>query len=113
MCLWSTSVFVNLNESSERAVISPFYIIREKTGWEFFHAPVILDAFATDSLSAARLIGAVAFFHNLFSIAFFHCELLKNNFLAKSCSLYYLSLEFFSGKDEKKALALGLSLVNY
>jgi hypothetical protein len=63
---------VNLDESSERAVISPFYIIREKTGREFFHAPVILNAFAADSLAAARLIGAVAFFHIFFNITFFH-----------------------------------------
>jgi hypothetical protein len=70
--LWLTSIFVNLDEPSERAIISPFYIIREKTGREFFHAPVILDAFAADSLSAARLIGAVAFFHIFFNIAFFH-----------------------------------------
>jgi hypothetical protein len=77
---------VNLNECPNRAVISPFYIIREKTGREFFHAPMILNAFAADSLAAAWLIGAVAFFHSFFNITFFHWGLLKNIFFVKSCS---------------------------
>jgi len=71
----SNSIFVNLDESSYGTVKSSFDIIREKTGRKFFHAPVILNAFAADSFVAAWLPGAIAFFDIFFTFAFFHGRL--------------------------------------
>jgi hypothetical protein len=54
--LLSTSIFIGLDESSNGTVVGFFDIIWEKAGRKFFHGPVILNAFATDSFAAARFI---------------------------------------------------------
>jgi hypothetical protein len=64
--------FVSLDETIQGTVIRSFDIVREKTGRELLHAPVILDAFAAGSLPAARLPAAVTGLEILFALAFFH-----------------------------------------
>jgi hypothetical protein len=73
--LTSNSVFVDLDESPQRAVIGSLDIIRKETGWKLIRAPVILDAFAADALPAAWFIRTVAFLQVLFAVTFFHAKL--------------------------------------
>jgi len=68
----SNSIFIGLDESSNGTVEGSFDIIWEKTGRKLFHAPVILNAFATDPFAAAGFPCAVALLHIFFAIAFFH-----------------------------------------
>jgi len=63
---------VSLDEAIQGTVICSFDIVREKTGRELFHTPVILDAFAAGALTAARLPAAVTGLEILFALAFFH-----------------------------------------
>jgi hypothetical protein len=67
--------FVSLDETIQGTVICFFDIVREKTGRELLHAPVILDAFAAGSLPAAGLPSAVAALEILFALTFFHGRL--------------------------------------
>jgi hypothetical protein len=59
------------NEAPYRAVERSFHVIREETGGEFSHGPVVGHAFAAVSFSAAGLIGAVASSHVLLVVLAF------------------------------------------
>jgi hypothetical protein len=63
---------MDFNESSQGPVISPFHVIGKEAGGELFHAPVILDAFAADAFTTARVIGAVAILEIFIFLTFFH-----------------------------------------
>jgi len=52
------------------AIIGFFSICREEAGWKLSLSPVIVQAVATESFSAAGLIGAVADGSVLFFLAF-------------------------------------------
>jgi hypothetical protein len=65
-------IFICLDKSSDGTVEGSFDIIWEKAGRKLFHAPVILNAFATDPLAAAWFPGTVALLLIFFDIAFFH-----------------------------------------
>ena len=53
-------VLVNLDEPSQGSIVGPFHIVWEQACGELFHAPMVLDAFAADTLAAAGFIRAVA-----------------------------------------------------
>ena len=104
------SIFVNLDEPSQRAVISFFDIIGKKAGWKLVYAPVVLYAFTAYPFSRAGFPSTVAFLSVFLNIAFFHdelrCELNINNFfLVKilgvmfSCSVF--STVIFFDKDNR------------
>jgi hypothetical protein len=64
--------FVSLDEPIQGTVVCSFDIVREKTGRELLHIPVIPDAFAAGSLPAAGLPAAITVLEILFALAFFH-----------------------------------------
>jgi hypothetical protein len=65
---------LTLNEPLYGPVKGLFHLIREKTGGQLLHLPVILYALATDALTAAGFIGAVALGQVLLrvTVSFFH-----------------------------------------
>jgi predicted HD phosphohydrolase len=65
-------VFIDLDKTSQRTIVSFFDIIRKQACREFFHPPMILDAFTAHSFAAAGFIAAVAEFHVLILPAFGH-----------------------------------------
>jgi len=62
----------SFDESFNGAVISSFYIIREKTGWKLSHPPMIANTLTANSLSTAGLISAIALLLILIYTAFSH-----------------------------------------
>jgi len=68
----AASFIVCLNKFFDGSVIRSFYIIREETGWNLFHSPVILEAFTTVSLAAAWLPGTIASLHIFIGFTFSH-----------------------------------------
>jgi hypothetical protein len=72
---FSHRVFVDFDEAMQRPIVCFLYLIGKKTGWKFFHAPVILNAIAADPFSAAGFPGAIAFLKIDGFLAFFHGSL--------------------------------------
>jgi hypothetical protein len=65
-------VSVDLDESSQGTVISPFHVIGEEAGRELLHTPVILEAFAANALATTRLIRTIAIREIFVFLTFFH-----------------------------------------
>jgi hypothetical protein len=104
-------VLVDIDEAPQRTVIYFFHFIREKTGWKFSHAPMILEALAADAFSAAGLPSAVASFEVDFLLAFFH-ESLRRWLVRQRFMLFgsVFSKEFVFDRDNRPGLA-GASLL--